>query len=165
MNRLLMPRATALWLVRHTSLTLTQVSDFCGFHPLEISVLSESRTLQEADPVAMGQLTHEEIQRCEKDPSAKLVFTGSEEAADTSSASKRYVPLSKRAEIPHAVLWIIRHYPQISDARICSFLSVTKETVRKIREGKHKSMKILVPKDPVVVGLCSKDDLKYFLSL
>lgn len=164
MSRLLMPRATALWLLRHTSLTLTQISEFSGFHPLEISVLSESRTLQEADPIAMGQLTMEEIQRCEKDPSARLSLVDPS-ITEGASASKRYVPLSKRAEIPHAVLWIIRNYPEISDAKICSFLSVTKDTVRKIREGKHRNMKMLTPKDPVLLGLCSKDDLKYFLSL
>ncbi|MGH7036070.1 MAG: DUF1013 domain-containing protein, partial [Stellaceae bacterium] len=32
----LMPKATAVWLVEHTSLTFDQIGEFCGLHALEI---------------------------------------------------------------------------------------------------------------------------------
>ncbi len=32
----LMPKVTAVWLVENTTLTLKQIADFCGVHPLEV---------------------------------------------------------------------------------------------------------------------------------
>ena len=36
MERPLMPKATAVWLVDNTSLTFLQIAEFCGLHELEI---------------------------------------------------------------------------------------------------------------------------------
>ena len=36
MTEILMPKATAVWLVDNTSLTFEQIADFCGLHPLEV---------------------------------------------------------------------------------------------------------------------------------
>ncbi len=36
MTTLLMPKATAVWLVENTSLTFEQIADFCKLHPLEV---------------------------------------------------------------------------------------------------------------------------------
>jgi len=33
MAQLLMPKATAVWLVENTTLTFEQIADFCGLHP------------------------------------------------------------------------------------------------------------------------------------
>ena len=35
-DAILMPKATAVWLVDNTSLTFEQIADFCGLHPLEV---------------------------------------------------------------------------------------------------------------------------------
>ena len=35
-NTLLMPKATAVWLVDNTSLSFEQIAQFCGLHPLEV---------------------------------------------------------------------------------------------------------------------------------
>ena len=71
----LMPKATAVWLISNTTLTFDQVADFCKLHPLEVQGIADgdvaSGILGE-DPVINGQLTREEIKRCEQDPKAKL---------------------------------------------------------------------------------------------
>src|SRR5690606_9735046 len=36
MDRPLMPKATAVWLVENTSLTFEQIAEFCNLHPLEV---------------------------------------------------------------------------------------------------------------------------------
>ena len=158
MNRPLMPKATALWLMNHTCLTLDQIGQFCGFHPLEVSVLAETEFLQELDPIFNEQLTQEEISRCEEDVEAQLQLNTPEFLEN--KTQKRYTPLSKRGDIPGAVLWLIRHYPHMSDHGICSLLSTTKVMVRKIREGKYWNSKNLVPKDPVVFRFCSLEELQ-----
>ncbi|MCY4065477.1 MAG: DUF1013 domain-containing protein, partial [Rhodospirillaceae bacterium] len=35
MNRPMMPKATAVWLVENTALTFLQIADFCDLHELE----------------------------------------------------------------------------------------------------------------------------------
>jgi hypothetical protein len=36
MSQVLMPKATAVWLVENTTLTFDQISAFTGLHPLEV---------------------------------------------------------------------------------------------------------------------------------
>ena len=41
MDKPLMPKATAVWLVENTSLTFDQIADFCGLHPLEVKGIAD----------------------------------------------------------------------------------------------------------------------------
>ena len=41
MARLLMPKATAVWLVENTTLSFEQIAAFCGLHPLEIQGIAD----------------------------------------------------------------------------------------------------------------------------
>src|SRR5580700_2699733 len=71
----LMPKATAVWLVENTSLTFDQIAEFCGLHRLEVQGIADGEVaigMVGLDPVAGGQLTQEELNRCETDPSARL---------------------------------------------------------------------------------------------
>ena len=77
---ILMPKATAVWLVDNTSLTFEQIADFCGLHPLEVKGIADgevARDIRGADPIANGQLSREELDRAEKN--AKLPDEGAEE--------------------------------------------------------------------------------------
>ncbi|MCS6854986.1 MAG: DUF1013 domain-containing protein, partial [Elioraea sp.] len=65
----LMPKATAVWLIENTSLTFEQIAAFCGMHPLEVQAIADGDSavgIVGLDPIANGQLTREEIARCEK---------------------------------------------------------------------------------------------------
>ena len=71
----LMPKATAVWLVDNTTLTFDQIADFCNLHPLEVKGIADDEVavgIKGQDPVASGQLTMEEIERCQKSPIARL---------------------------------------------------------------------------------------------
>lgn len=77
----LMPKATAVWLVENTTLTFDQIAEFCGMHALEVQAIADGEVatgIVGLDPVANGQLTREEIERCEKDPDASLKMLMSE---------------------------------------------------------------------------------------
>ncbi|MEQ3649888.1 MAG: DUF1013 domain-containing protein, partial [Hyphomonas sp.] len=41
MSDILMPKATAVWLLDNTSLTFTQIADFCGLHYLEVKGIAD----------------------------------------------------------------------------------------------------------------------------
>ena len=67
----LMPHATAAWLVDNCSLTFEQIAEFCGLHILEIQAIADDTAatkLTGRDPVRAGELTHEEIEKGQKDP-------------------------------------------------------------------------------------------------
>ena len=75
MTQPLMPKATAVWLIDKTSLTFEQVADFVGMHPLEVQAIADGEVAQGIigyDPIANGQVTREEIARCEADSTARL---------------------------------------------------------------------------------------------
>ena len=81
MTQLLMPKATAVWLIDNTGLSFDQIADLCSLHPLEVQSIADGETgigIQGYDPVQNGQLTREELERCEADPSARLVLAVSD---------------------------------------------------------------------------------------
>ena len=64
MAQLLMPKATAVWLVENTALTFKQIAEFCGLHELEVNAIADQEVaigMVGLDPLANGQLTQEEI--------------------------------------------------------------------------------------------------------
>ena len=75
MTRPLMPKATAVWLLDNTTLSFEQIADFCQMHPLEIQAIADGEVaahIMGLDPVANGQLTKEEIERCQSDENENL---------------------------------------------------------------------------------------------
>jgi hypothetical protein len=67
--------------------------------------------------------------------------------------------LSKRADIPHAILWVVKNHPELPDAQICSILATTRTMVKNIRDGSYWNLDHLTPKNPVLIGLCREQDL------
>jgi len=164
MDRPLMPKATAVWLVENTSLTFDQIAEFTGLHPLEVKGIADGEVLvgvRGLDPVVSGMLTREEIARCEKDPKARLQMAKSVAATIKPAKRKtaRYTPLSKRQDRPDAIAWLLRHHPELSDAQICKLLGTTKATVQAVRDRTHWKSQDIRPRDPVLLGLCSQSEL------
>lgn len=158
----IMPKGTAVWLIDNTALTFDQIAQFCGLHVLEVQALADDQSsvgMIGVDPIKMGQLTMEEIERCSKNPNARLLLTSSAIPELRKKAKKKYVPLLKRQERPDAVAWLLKYYPDMPDSIICSLLSTTKSTVASIRERTHSRMSELKPRDPVLLGFCSQVEL------
>jgi hypothetical protein len=162
-----MPKATAVWLVENTALTFKQIADFCGLHILEIQAIADEEVavgMQGLDPVANGQLTKEEIAKCEEDPSAKLALIKTD-IPQPSARGKgpRYTPLSKRQDKPDAIAWLLRHYPELTDAQISRLIGTTKPTINAVRDRSHWNSPNLKPRSPVELGICKHDDLRVAL--
>ena len=164
MQKILMAKAIALWLIDNTKLTFRQISDFCGIHLLQVETLANGEgNISSMDPVMLGQITKEEILRCETDPSASLVMI--QRSAAHQKKRKAYVSLVNRKEIRNGILWLVRCYPELKDTDITKFLPTTKSTVHTIRAGTYWDMKNLVAKNPVLMGLCAQDALDQLVIL
>lgn len=159
----LMPKATAVWLVENTTLTFEQIAEFCGVHPLEVQAIADGEVaigIVGLDPVANGQLTREEIQRCEADDSARLRLQTAQAVAHAKAKGARYTPVSKRQDKPDAIAWLLKHHPELSDAQLCKLIGTTKDTIAKVRDRSHWNTANIKPRNPVTLGLCTEPDLE-----
>lgn len=160
----IMPKATAKWLVENTTLTFDQIADFTQLHPLEVQSIADDETAQHmkaVDPVLMGQLTREEIARCEADPAQhlKLLTNPLVTALQKPRKGARYTPVSKRLEKPDAIFWLLRNHPELPDAVIGRLVGTTKSTIDKVRNRTHWNAANLKASDPVTLGLCTQIEL------
>ncbi|HTB42850.1 MAG TPA: DUF1013 domain-containing protein [Acetobacteraceae bacterium] len=158
----LMPKATAVWLIEKTALTFTQIADFCGMHPLEVQAIADGEVAQGIvgyDPVANGQVTADEIRRCEADSNLRLKLAPTALPMPKRLRGSRYTPVAKRNDRPDAIAFLLRSYPQLSETQIGKLLGTTKETIQKVRDRSHWNSANIKPRDPVILGLCSQTDL------
>ena len=165
----LMPKATAVWLVENTALTFEQVADFCGLHPLEVQAIADGEVaigIVGLDPVANGQVTRAEIERCEANPDSRLKLTVTDiPQPHAKSKGARYTPVSKRQDRPDAIAWIIKHHPELSDAAISKLIGTTKPTIQSVRDKSHWNATNIKPRNPVTLGMCSEADLEKAVAL
>ena len=159
-----MPKATASWLIENTSLSFKQISEFVGIHVLEIQAIADgevSSGILPRNPLENGELTTEEISRCEKDEKLLLNIKSSEvPIPNKKTKGSRYTPLSKRADKPNGIYWFIRNIPNIPDSKICKIIGTTKKTVQAIRDRTYWNMQNIRAQNPFESGLCSKEEVE-----
>jgi uncharacterized protein len=157
----LMPHATASWLVDNTSLSFEQIANFCGLHILEVQAIADDTAatkLTGRDPIRAHELTMAEIEKGQADPNYALKMDREPEAV-TRTKGPRYTPVSKRADKPDGIAWIIRNHPEVTDGQIGKLIGTTRTTIGAIRDRSHWNMANIVPKDPVTLGLTSQREL------
>ncbi|RCL01658.1 MAG: hypothetical protein JSC085_000547 [Candidatus Tokpelaia sp. JSC085] len=162
-HHLLMPKATAVWLVDNTALSFNQIATFCNLHPLEIKAIADgdaAQGIKGLNPMITGQLTHEEIAKGEENKDYRLKLSAPKVHIPTNKRrSARYTPLSRRQDRPNAILWLVRHHPEMKDMQIARLIGTTKATIEQVRNRTHWNSSNLTPSDPVMLGLCSQIDL------
>ena len=164
MDRPLMPKATAMWLVENTSLTFEQIADFCGLHPLEVRGIADgevARDIRGADPITNGQLNREELDKATANPAYRMQVQKSRHAELLKPTKKapRYTPVSRRQDRPDAIAWFVRNHPEVTDAQISKLLGTTKSTIEAVRDRTHWNSANLKPVDPVTLGLVGQIEL------
>lgn len=159
----LMPRATAVWLIENTTLTFEQIGEFTGFHKLEIQSMADGESaigIIGESPIQRGELTTDEIKRCENDPRGRLKMNRVDLPQPVvRSKGPRYTPVSKRADKPDAIAYLIKTYPELLDAQIARLVGTTKDTIAKVRDRTHWNAANIKPNNPVLSGLCKQSDL------
>ncbi len=164
MADILMPKATAVWLVDNTSLTFEQIADFTGLHRLEIKGIADGDVaagVRGADPIAAGQLEHGELTKAEGDSSYRMTASKPKYAKlqGTRERGRRYTPLSRRQNRPDAIAWLVRNHPELTDAQISRLVGTTKKTIESVRERTHWNSPNIKPTDPVTLDLCTQVEL------
>lgn len=162
MTQPLMPMATAVWLVDNTGLTFRQIAEFCGIHELEVQGIADETigaNIVGMDPTSNGQLTREEIERCQSDAGASLTLVKHDVDAAPRTKGPRYTPVSKRQDKPDAIAWLLRHHPELSDLQVSRLVGTTKPTIAAIRDKSHWNIQNIKPIDPVALGLCHQSEL------
>jgi len=163
MNKPLMAKATAVWLVDNSTLTFRQVAEFCGMHELEVQGIADGDVatgVKGFDPVANNQLDPIEIERGQSDPQYRLKLKFNAAAVgEEKRRGPRYTPLSKRQDRPAAILWLVKFHPELSDGVIGKLVGTTKPTILTIRERSHWNINAIQPIDPVALGLCRQSEL------
>ena len=163
MTQPLMPKATAVWLIDNTTLGFDQIAAFCELHPLEVQGIADDEVaigIQGSDPIANGQLTREEIERCEKDTNARLKMAETDLPQPAKrTGGPRYTPVAKRQDKPDGIAWLLRHHPELKDSQIARLIGTTKTTIQAVRERSHWNSPNIRPRDPVLLGLCSQGEL------
>ena len=169
MTQILMPKATAVWLIDNTAMTFKQISEFCVLHILEVEGIADGDVaagIRGADPIANGQVSREEIEKAEGDPNYAMKansFDSDKLEPKSKKKGPRYTPLSRRQDRPDAIAWLVRNHPEVPDAHISKLIGTTKPTIKAIRERTHWKINTINPTDPVSLGLCSQIDLDTFV--
>ncbi len=160
---LLMPKATAVWLVDNTALTFDQIGDLCGLHMLEVKSIADGDSAQGIkglDPIQNGQLSREQITNAEADPDVRLkLLEPKVKVPELKKKGPRYTPVSRRQDRPNAIQWLVRNHPELKDSQIIRLVGTTKTTIAAIRDRTHWNSANLQPLDPVTLGICSQIDL------
>ena len=164
---ILMPKATAVWLVDNTSLTFEQIADFCMLHPLEVKGIADgevARDIRGADPIANGQLN----------PARNWIRRQRHKSTYMMVAQK-----SRHAELLKPVKKAPALHPGIAPpgppdrhrlvpaqpprgrrlAQLARILGTTKATIDQVRNRTHWNSANIKPVDPVTLGLSTQIEL------
>ena len=165
----LMPKATAVWLIENTSLAFTQIAEFCGLHPLEVQGIANedvAKGIRGVDPIAGGFLSREEIARGESEDSYTLQPL-EQKRIDLPQVKKRtgrYTPIARRQDRPDAIAWFLKNHPEVPDSKVVKLIGTTKATIDQVRNRQHWNSNNIKPVDPVSLGLCSQIELDAIVS-
>lgn len=164
MSNVLMPKATAVWLIEETSLTFEQIAAFCGLHPLEVQGIANedvAKGIRGVDPISSGFLTREEIACGEGNDGyvLKELEQKKTELPERKRRSARFTPIARRQFRPDAIAWFLRNHPEVSDAQIVKLIGTTKSTIQQVRDRSHWNAPNIKPVDPVSLGLCTQIEL------
>ena len=159
----LKPKASAVWLIENTTLGFEQIATYTGLHAIEIQALADEEVgkgIIGEDPVKSGELSQEEIERCEKDPKANLRINRTENpTVKLRAKGPRYTPVSKRNDKPDAIAYLLKHHPELKDSQICKLVGTTKPTIQAIRDRSHPNASNIKPRHPAELGLCTFQEL------
>jgi hypothetical protein len=163
-RQVVMKKETALWLVGNTKLTFYQIAHFCGISLIEVQALADGlmgNNLSPSNPIFYNYTSLEEISKCEEDknrPLEVLRLPISDMKIKVKGAT--YVPIAKRKNKTSAIAWFVKNHPEVKDIEIRKLVGTTQSTIEKIRNGTHKDITEIAPKNPSSLGLCSAVELQ-----
>jgi hypothetical protein len=163
-----MRKATAVWLIENTGLTFKQIANFCGLHELEVQGIADGDVASGIigqSPIISGQLSHEEIKRCEQDENTSLnIVKNASSSLKIQTKRTKYTPIARRQDKPDGIAYLLKYYPDISNNQIKKLVGTTDKMIESIRNRQHWNMKNIKPRDVVLLGLCSQSQFNDMIS-
>ncbi len=164
MSSPLMPKSTAVWLIENTTLTFDQIARFCKIHILEVQGIADGEVaigIQGRNPILSGELSKEEILKCEKNKALELQIIKNEIPLSSNIKRKkaRFTPASRRQMIPDAISWLLKYSSELTDPQIVKLIGTTKTTINNVRNREHWNMQNINARDPVLLSLCTQTAL------
>ena len=153
-QNVLMPKATAVWLIENTSLGFNQIAEFCGLHPLEVQGIANedvAKGIRGVDPIAGGFLSREEIAKGEADEAYKLKPL-EQKRIDLPQREEARRPLHADRAPPGSAgrdRWFLKNHPEVPDSKIVKLIGTTKSTIDQVRNRTHWNSSQIKPVDPV----------------
>ena len=77
----------------------------------------------------------------------------------TRTKGPKYTPVARRGDKPDGIAWLVKHFPNLTDAQISRLIGTTKPTINAIRDRSHWNINNINARDPVGLGLCNRQDL------
>ncbi len=162
--KLLMPKATAIWLVENTTLTFKQIGEFSGLHKIEVQALADEDVglgIVGRDPVKHGETTQDELDKAIADEDYIMKLSRRDlPGVKVRAKGPRYTPVSKRGDKPDAIAWVLKQHPEITDAQIVKLVGTTKPTINAVRDRTHANSANIRPRHPAELGLCTYQELE-----
>jgi len=163
MDKPLMPKATATWLIDNTTLTFDQIAKFVGLHPLEVQAIADEEVsigIVPRNPIENGELSINEIKSCELDSNKDLnILKTNIPKPKLKTRGAKYTPLSKRADKPNGIAWVLKNIPNLPDSKTCKLIGTTKNTIQSIRDRTHWNTQNIRAQNPIELGFCTKKEL------
>ena len=148
----LMRKATAAWLVENTALTFDQIAVFCGLHELEVQGIADGDVASNVvgqNPILSGQLTKEEILRCESDNNQYLKINRS--SIDKNTKVKKSVKiLSKYKSYLLLVINNQKNIPKDNNINILRYYGIGAQIIKDLNV---RNMILLSRSKKKIIGL------------
>ncbi|QKX03226.1 DUF1013 domain-containing protein [Wolbachia endosymbiont of Litomosoides sigmodontis] len=153
----------AAWLIDNTALTFNQIARCCKLAIEEVqSIADEEIDIEKFNPVISGIITEKEIDNCKEDPNRipDLIAKNVKKRNKVGGNILGFASTVRRRDKPDAIFYLIKKFPALDNNVIARLISTTSYTVEQIRDGSHYNMQNIKPQDPVLLGLCSQENLE-----
>ena len=149
----LMQKGTALWLKKNTKLTPDQIVEFCRITITDFELLTD-QTCRDFNPLSIGQLTHEEITRCEVNPDTRLKLCC--DVPTRRNTTVRFLDKRQKEALQGCVLWMTEN-TKCKPEVIGKLLGRGPKMIAKIIEKNNAEPPTI--KHPVEYGFCDHETL------
>ncbi|MFN9109614.1 MAG: cell cycle transcriptional regulator TrcR [Bacteroidota bacterium] len=167
-SKLIMPKATALWLKNNTSLSFSQISEFCGIDFLLLDSLTKD-TLKSNNPIKSGELTEEEIKKGEKNPEYRLKNHLNLKSLMPPKSRRKYISTAFKKQKNLIIGWFVKKLGFVINEEKMKKISKALSTninfiikiIKDVEENPEEYQTVL---DPIKIGVCSVEEVNDILS-
>ncbi|MGL9717396.1 MAG: cell cycle transcriptional regulator TrcR [Wolbachia sp.] len=150
----------AAWLVDNTALTFNQIAQCCKLSLEEVQdIADEEIDVERFNPIISGIITEKEVDNCEKNPN-RIPSLIAKNLKKRSKSIGNIASVARRRDKPDAIYYLIKKFPILDNSVIAKLISTTNYTVEQVRDGSHYNMQNIKPQDPILLGLCSQENLE-----